>query len=731
MATRDSETPAISLGPAGEMVYQAIARIATALEVQTDRARAAIDCGDQYDPETLSEQLIASARMIGVQLTLIDDERSVDQLGALDEGYVWVRVQQGRIDVVGRRIGGRFGHTQIDNQVVDGEVTRGGVAKLLRHQGDDLLLLAKRNLDCQALGVGIVDEGYTDTIPQGVSLAGGGGHSAPSPISRFVALLNLERRDIFLVIIFGLVAGVLALATPLAVESLINVVSWGIAFQPLVVLGVILFACLGMAGVLRLLQVIVVEMIQRRQFVRIVGDLSHRFARVRLQDLEGEFPRESANRVFDVMTIQKASSTLLTDGIALILTTILGMILLAFYHPLLLGFDAVLVIAMVGVTWVLGRGGIRTAISESKTKYKVVHWLQDVLDMPEVFKVGGGETLAVRRANQLTSDYIRARTRQFRVLIRQTAFAISLQVIASTVVLALGGYLVIEGQLTLGQLVASEFVVTVVVGAFAKAGKSLEKYYDVMAGIDKVGHLIDYSVDPRTVAPLNTRTPFPVRWSDLSFDRPSSRSTISASQLSPGSVTALIGNDPIGVSDLARSMAGLATPDRGVLSVGPHEPASLAGGGTGEEIGYVGVAKIFHGTIQENIDLGRLGIGIDQVAEVLNDLQLAEVFSSLPDGLQTKLQTDGYPLDSRQSLLLNLARAIVVRPNLLILDHCLDRLDRETVDRIWPVLTGRGASWTLVVATVNPELARRCKNQISVRGATPAIASAESNGRDH
>ncbi len=90
------------------------------------------------------------------------------------------------------------------------------------------------------------------------------------------------------------------------------------------------------------------------------------------------------------------------------LTTVLGLVLLAFYHPFLLGFDIVLVISMISITWLLGRGGIRTAIEESITKYEVAHWLQDVLASPSVFKTGGGEALATARANQLTADYIMA-----------------------------------------------------------------------------------------------------------------------------------------------------------------------------------------------------------------------------------------------------------------------------------------------------------------------------------
>ena len=120
------------------------------------------------------------------------------------------------------------------------------------------------------------------------------------------------------------------------------------------------------------------------------------------------------------------------------------------------------------------------------------------------------------------------------MVIRQVVFAVGLQVVASTALLALGGWLVIDGQLTLGQLVASELVVTVVVGAFAKAGKSLEKFYDLMAGIDKVGHLLEHSDRSPTRVGEIPDLAADIRWSDLVFETPSSRSTIPAADIPPG-----------------------------------------------------------------------------------------------------------------------------------------------------------------------------------------------------
>ncbi len=539
----------------------------------------------------------------------------------------------------------------------------------------------------------------------------------PTPLRRFLGLLYLDRRDIFTVGLFAFIAGVLALATPLAVESLVNVVSWGTYLQPLIVLGVMLLTCLGIAGVLKVLQAIAVELIQRRQFVRIVSDLAHRFPRVNQTSLVGEFPRELANRVFDIMTIQKATAVLLMDGVTIVLTTVLGLFLLAFYHPFLLGFDIVLVISMISITWILGRGGIETSIDESKTKYRVAHWLQDVIASPSVFKLGGGETLAVQRANQLTAQYVAARQLQFRVVIRQVVFAISLHAIASTVLLALGGWLVIDGQLTLGQLVASELVVTVVVGAFAKAGKSIEKFYDLMAGIDKVGHLIDLPVDVRQEPAVLPSGPAEIQWSDLVLDGGLSKSKVPAATIDAGSRVAIVGDDTNGRSLLARALAGITTPIEGTAQVAGHDPVHAAATGEGRFLAYAGANDLFHGTLRENLDLARSGMTAHRLRDALKSVGLLDLVLQMPNGLQSRLQTHGYPLSDIESRQLVLARAILMQPKLLIVDGLLDDLSSEDRQTIWQTLAADNAPWTLVVTTNRQDVAELCEIEIAVRKA--------------
>ncbi|KAA5546108.1 ATP-binding cassette domain-containing protein [Roseiconus nitratireducens] len=695
-------------GPSRQEIVKAIERLGIALAVNVSLKELSGDSDetdnhldDVADP---LDDLFALAEHSGIFIKETELHSVADTMAMVRQGFpIVIAPDDGRLIVMEHAEGRKIECSVIGSTVEQRWVNRRGLKKLLGDPSAVRMMVAKKELECDSL---------SDSPGEH---SAGHPHDHPTPFRRFVSLLALDKRDLGLIVIFALVAGVLALASPLVVESLVNVVSWGTYFQPLVVLAGMLLVCLGLAGVLRVLQTVVVELIQRRQFVRIVSDLAHRFPRASQSALRGEYPRELANRVFDIMTIQKATAVLLLDGLSIVLTTVLGLVLLAFYHPFLLGFDIVLIITMLSFTWILGRGGVRTAIGESITKYRVAHWLQDVIASPAAFKTGGGEALAIQRANQLTTDYLSARQSQFAVVIRQVIFAVSLQVLASTALLGLGGWLVIQGQLTLGQLVASELVVTVVVGAFAKAGKSLEKFYDLMAGIDKVGHLLDIPADPRVSVTHPPDGPAELTWGPLHFRGPAIHSRVGPASIAPGTRVAIVGDDTAGKTMLAKAIAGLLEPDEGLVQVAGYDATHAAIGGQGSVVAYAGECGIFHGTLAENVDLGRAGIGQRQIRDALTQVGLSKVILRLREGLRTRLQTGGYPLSGQQISQLILARSVVSDPKVLVVDGLLDGLDDQTRAEVWQGLVRDDAPWTLVLVTNRKDVADLCDSRISVR----------------
>jgi len=108
-----------------------------------------------------------------------------------------------------------------------------------------------------------------------------------------------------------------------------------------------MFAFLFVAAVLRALQTFVAECLQRRLFVRTADDFARHFARAEMEAFDGRNPTDIVNRFFEVSTVQKSMASLLVDGVGVVMITIVGLAVLAFYHPYLLTFAAVMV-ALVG-----------------------------------------------------------------------------------------------------------------------------------------------------------------------------------------------------------------------------------------------------------------------------------------------------------------------------------------------------------------------------------------------
>lgn len=292
-----------------------------------------------------------------------------------------------------------------------------------------------------------------------------------SPWQRVWTLLRLERKDIGVVTIYGAVVAVLSLATPLAVSSLVSTIAFSNLLQPLLVLAILLAAALLAGGLLRALQLGVVEILQRRIFVRLVADLAWRLPRLAGHEREKQDTSKLVNRVFDVVTVQKVLPPLLIDGTTLVLELTIGLLVLAIYSPFLLAFAVIFFIGIIFVAFVLGHGGVQSSIDESYAKHDVAGWLDELARHPTLFHAQGPRDLGLRRADSGTARYLEARRRHFRVLLRQAIGGFVLQAIAATALLGVGGVLVIDGTLTLGQLVASELIVGAITANLVKLHK--------------------------------------------------------------------------------------------------------------------------------------------------------------------------------------------------------------------------------------------------------------------
>lgn len=552
--------------------------------------------------------------------------------------------------------------------------------------------------------------------------AGGGSGGPPTPLRRLLAILRVERDDVWTVLVYAAGVGVLGLATPIAVQSLVNTVAFGTLVQPLVVLVALLFAVLAFAAVLQLLEFWVVELLQRRIFVRLVADLAHRLPRTATENIGEHHAPEVVNRFFDVFSIQKTLAFLLLDGLGILLTALTGMLVLAFYHPYLLAFDVFLVIAIVALIVGLGRPATKTSVNESKKKYKVEAWFEEVARNLVTFKHGGAAEHQRYRAETLARDYLDARKGHFRIVLRQVIAALVLQTVASAGLLGIGGWLVITRELTLGQLVAAELIVATVVGSLAKLGKHLESFYDLLASVDKVGHLLDLPVEHddgerflEVTAAEGSR--LQLRSLELGFPDSATGLRVDALELQPGERVALTGPSGSGKSALLDVLFGLRSPKAGRVEIDGSDVRDLRLEELRTRVALVRGGDVFEGSIAENVRLGRPGLSLGEVRRALDLAGLYDEVAGMRDGLQTVLSSNGAPLSQGQILRLAVARALAASPSLVLVDDVIDRLDPESRARVFDALAGEhDTRRTVIAVTSDRDLHARCDLVLVARG---------------
>ena len=263
-------------------------------------------------------------------------------------------------------------------------------------------------------------------------------------------------------------------------------------------------------------------------------------------------------------------------------------------------------------------------------------------------------------ADQLTYDYLTARGSHFRILMRQIVFALGMQAVASTILLGLGGWLVISGELTLGQLVAAELIVAVIVGSFAKLGKHMESFYDLLASVDKLGALFDLPLEPQDgLAALPMDANDDMELHDVAYCTSLGQKVLGGLSVTIGAGQRLAVQGPSGSgkSTLLDLLFGLKVPTSGQITMGGVElrefrPAALRG-----LVALVRDCEVFAGSVSDNVRLGRPYVSIADVRTALADVGLLQDVLHLPKQIDTELTSTGHPLASSQLRRLMLARA--------------------------------------------------------------------------
>jgi ABC-type bacteriocin/lantibiotic exporter with double-glycine peptidase domain len=320
----------------------------------------------------------------------------------------------------------------------------------------------------------------------------------PTPFKRLMRLLGTEKRDIWTVYLYAIMAGLINLSLPLGIQAVFNFVSSGTVFNSvylligLVIMGVVL------GGLLQIGQISLVEVLQQRIFAKAAFEFTYRLPRIQPDALEPYYPPELMNRFFDIVSVQKSLPKLLIDITAAGIQVILGIILLSFYHPDFIIFGILTVLMLWFVVWMFGKRGLETSLRESKYKYKVAAWLEDIArDLP-LYRQEANSSDTIDKMDGLVATYLKHRNDHYRVLQRFFYNAVAFKAIITGSLLIVGTTLVVARQMTLGQFVAAELVIVLITSAVEKLMMSIEVIFDLLTAVEKLGTITDMPLETNT-----------------------------------------------------------------------------------------------------------------------------------------------------------------------------------------------------------------------------------------
>ena len=537
-----------------------------------------------------------------------------------------------------------------------------------------------------------------------------------APLTRIARLVRDEKSEISSIYFYAILNGLIQLSLPLGIQAIIGVVLGGALSTSLVVLITLVVIGVLLNGLLQINQMKIIERIQQKIFVRYSFAFTVHIPRLDLQKADSFYLPELVNRFFDIPVLQKGLSKILLDFPLAITQILLGLLLLSFYHPAFIFFGLLLLLILALIFHVTGNKGFQTSLEKSTFKYQVAGWLEEMARVIKQFKFSAQNALHEKKANDKVVNYLEARKRHFSILLLQYKVLIAFKVIITAAMLIVGCFLLLEQQINIGQFVAAEIVIIIVITSVEKLIINLDSVYSVLTSVEKINKLLDKPAEKQGSFKAVTEQPFSVQFNNVSFAYQENRSILKnvTFSIKEGEKVCITGDDGSGKSTVLKLLTGAYPDFNGAvlindLPVGNYNLEYLR-----SQIGIVlGQQDVFAGTLWENITLGDEKANAAYISRLVQLTGLSSFVASLKEGFDTELDPAGKRLPKNVVLKVLLVRALAHKPRLLLLEEPWQGIDDETTRQIQSLLLNETEA-TVIVATNDLHFMRQCHQTITL-----------------
>jgi len=534
-----------------------------------------------------------------------------------------------------------------------------------------------------------------------------------TPVQRFIRLLKVERSDLYSIYLFAIFNGLINLSLPLGIQSIINLIGGGVVSTSWVILVIVVILGVAMSGVLQVFQLGVNENLQQRIFAKSAFDFAYRIPRFKMESVNQYYVPELVMRFFETVSIQKGLSKILVDFSTASLQVIFGLILLSVYHPFFIVYSILFVVIVFLIVRLTGMRGLSTSITESKYKYEVVHWLVDIARSMESFKMAGHTDLTLTKTDKKVQGYLSSRQSHFKVLKFQYYNLIVFKVLVTAGLLLIGGLLVIQQQMNIGQFVAAEIIIILLISSVEKLLYSVDTIYDVLTAVEKIGAITDLPLEKSGGVAFESSAEqargIQLQLHNFSYKFLGESDYVIKNinlRLNSGDRVCIVGLNGSGKSLLIHVLAGLFHEYEGSLTYNNIPQSNLELNSLRDRIGSSFAKEdIIQGTIMENITMGNENVLFDDVLKAAEVVGLKDFILSLPDGFETFLHPEGMNLPKSRILKIKLARCIINHPQLILIEDHINLLENDVRNGILEYLRNPSIQATVAVISNDVDVA--------------------------
>lgn len=522
-----------------------------------------------------------------------------------------------------------------------------------------------------------------------------------SPFKRVQALIQDNKKEVTSIYLFSILGGIVNLSLPLGVQTIIGLVMGATMVTSIYVLIFLVVLGVFLMGLFQINQMKIIESIQQKIFAHYAYDFADKIPQLDLKQMDKYHIPEKVNRFFDTLNIQKGFAKLLLDIPVATVQIVFGIILLSLYHPLFIILGLILLLLLGLILFYTSKKGIETSIEESNFKYGVAGFFGEIARTIKTFKFSQGSDLNLTRTDENVLGYLGARTKHFQVLLFQYKSLLFFKVALTTLMLTLGSYLLINQQLNVGEFVAAEIVIMLVIGAVEKLIISLDSAYDVITGLEKLASVTDSSLEASGELQLDAKEGIEIDMRNFSFEFEQGKPVLNSINLNiqPGEKIQLSGPAGSGKSILMRVLTGNYPDFKGTLLLNnvPIKNYNL------ESLRkHTGILlqnqEIFDGTVWENISLGNTEISSALVLATANELGFADFLNHFPLGFDTAIEPLGKKTPQTIVKKILLLRALCGDKRLLLLENPWNGLDAELAEKLRVYLLNKSKT-TVIIST--------------------------------